>query len=100
MRMNRGPEHLVKITVVQPSVPSYVQELSAHKALEVFRVKCGDEIFHIFNEPAGPDKKVPEPSYRHVRKREQAVECYAVIPLQLSSVIFFQRLLRGRQRWA
>jgi hypothetical protein len=94
--LQRQPEHLVEVAVVQTPTPVDAYEFAAHDLFEVFRIVAGLEQLHVVGKLALGHQRAAEAQDGHVGQTVEPVEDDAVARLKLLLVGDLEPFLR---RW-
>jgi hypothetical protein len=90
-------EHLIEIAIVQPSIPSDGDRVSAHHARNGERIKRLGQSFHVLFVVARSQQKLQKSADGHVRDAEEVIELDAKLLIEGASKVSRQRA-RRRER--
>lgn len=88
-------EHLIEIAIVQSSVPSDGNCVSAHQVRDGLWIERLGQPLHVVFIVSGSQEKLQEPADRHVRDAEEVVELDAKLMIESAAKVGFQRSLGG-----
>ena len=97
---HRKIQHLVKVAIIQRTVPANGQRITTHDASSRCRIKGVCEPFHVPLIIAGLQQEFEKPTDWHIGNGVEMVKLHAMLGVKLFSKLRFDRFLFGWQKRA